>query len=65
MLSRILVKERRRQLLPCGHVALAAGASDENLLPVLIEAAEAHVSEGEIVQALQEVWGSYQETPVF
>ena len=42
-----------------------AGAGDENLLPVFVEAAEAHVSEGEIVMALQEVWGSYRETPVF
>ncbi len=42
-----------------------AGAGEENLLPVFIEAAEAHCSEGEIVQALQEVWGSYRETPVF
>jgi methylmalonyl-CoA mutase, N-terminal domain len=42
-----------------------AGAGDDNLLPVFIEAAEAHCSEGEIVEALQEVWGSYRETPVF
>ncbi|MEJ7894093.1 MAG: methylmalonyl-CoA mutase family protein [Solirubrobacteraceae bacterium] len=42
-----------------------AGAGEENLLPLFIEAAEAHCSEGEIVQALQAVWGSYRETPVF
>jgi methylmalonyl-CoA mutase N-terminal domain/subunit len=36
-----------------------------NLLPAFIVAAEAHVSEGEIVDALQDVWGSYRETPVF
>jgi methylmalonyl-CoA mutase, N-terminal domain len=42
-----------------------AGAGEENLLPVFIEAAEAHCSEGEIVMALQDVWGSYRETPVF
>jgi methylmalonyl-CoA mutase N-terminal domain/subunit len=41
------------------------GGGEGNLMPVLIEAAEAHVSEGEIVEALQEVWGSYRETPVF
>jgi methylmalonyl-CoA mutase N-terminal domain/subunit len=40
-------------------------AGEGNLMPALITAAEAHVSEGEIVQALQEVWGSYRETPVF
>jgi methylmalonyl-CoA mutase N-terminal domain/subunit len=38
---------------------------DGNLLPAFVTAAEAHVSEGEIVEALQEVWGSYRETPVF
>jgi methylmalonyl-CoA mutase N-terminal domain/subunit len=36
-----------------------------NLMPSLIEAARAHTSEGEIVHALQEVWGDYRETPVF
>ena len=36
-----------------------------NLMPPLIEAARAHTSEGEIVHALQEVWGDYRETPVF
>jgi methylmalonyl-CoA mutase N-terminal domain/subunit len=41
------------------------GDGDGNLLPAFITAAEAHVSEGEIVEALQEVWGSYRETPVF
>jgi methylmalonyl-CoA mutase N-terminal domain/subunit len=36
-----------------------------NLMPPLIEAARAHASEGEVVSALQEVWGDYTETPVF
>src|SRR5687767_9584163 len=36
-----------------------------NLLPPMLDAARAHVSEGEIVHALQEVWGTYCETPVF
>jgi methylmalonyl-CoA mutase, N-terminal domain len=42
-----------------------AGAGDRNVMPLLIEAARAHVSEGEIVEALQEVWGDYREQPVF
>ena len=33
--------------------------------PSLIEAARATCSEGEIVQALQEVWGDYRELPAF
>jgi methylmalonyl-CoA mutase, N-terminal domain len=36
-----------------------------NLMPLLLEAAEVHTSEGEIVEALQEVWGGYRERPVF
>ncbi|MEO6496401.1 MAG: methylmalonyl-CoA mutase family protein, partial [Solirubrobacteraceae bacterium] len=36
-----------------------------NLMPALIECARARCTEGEIVSALQDVWGSYTETPVF
>ena len=32
-------------------------------MPHLVEAARAHASEGEIVQALQKVWGDYREQP--
>jgi methylmalonyl-CoA mutase, N-terminal domain len=42
-----------------------AGADDTNLMPLLVDAARAHVTEGEIVQALQSVWGDYREQPVF
>jgi methylmalonyl-CoA mutase, N-terminal domain len=42
-----------------------AAREDANLMPGLIDAARAHVTEGEIVEALQEVFGSYTETPVF
>jgi methylmalonyl-CoA mutase N-terminal domain/subunit len=34
-------------------------------MPALIDAARAQVTEGETVVALQEVFGSYTETPVF
>src|SRR3954465_9255668 len=40
-------------------------ASQANLMPALLDAARAHATEGEIVDALQDVWGSYTETPVF
>ncbi|UTI66498.1 methylmalonyl-CoA mutase family protein [Paraconexibacter antarcticus] len=43
----------------------ASATDGENLMFPLIEAARAHVSEGEIIQAMQEVWGDYRETPVF
>ncbi len=42
-----------------------AAASDENLMEPLLTCARAHASEGEIVAALQEVFGTYTETPVF
>ena len=42
-----------------------AAGTDTNLMPLLIEAARLTVSEGEIVHALQEVWGDYREVPVF
>ena len=34
-------------------------------MPHLIDAARARASEGEIVQALQAVWGDYRDVPVF
>jgi methylmalonyl-CoA mutase N-terminal domain/subunit len=42
-----------------------AAVTDQNLMPLLLECARAHASEGEIVHALQDVWGSYSEVPVF
>ena len=42
---------------------LASG--DANLMPALVDAASVHASEGEIVEALQNVWGTYREAPVF
>jgi methylmalonyl-CoA mutase N-terminal domain/subunit len=43
----------------------AAAASEENLMPPLLEAARANATEGEIISALQEVLGHYRENPVF
>jgi methylmalonyl-CoA mutase N-terminal domain/subunit len=34
-------------------------------MPALVDAARAHASEGEIVEALEAVSGTYTETPVF
>jgi methylmalonyl-CoA mutase, N-terminal domain len=42
-----------------------AAAGETNLMGLLLDAARAHASEGEIVQALQHVWGDYREQPVF
>jgi methylmalonyl-CoA mutase, N-terminal domain len=43
----------------------AAAHHDRNLMEPLLHCARARASEGEIVQALQEVFGDYTETPVF
>jgi len=43
----------------------AAAAGDVNLMPLLIDAARVNVSEGEIVHALQDIWGDYREVPAF
>jgi methylmalonyl-CoA mutase N-terminal domain/subunit len=42
-----------------------AAAADVNLMEPLLDCARAHCSEGEIVESLQRVFGTYTETPVF
>jgi methylmalonyl-CoA mutase, N-terminal domain len=42
-----------------------AAAADVNLMEPLLDCARAHVTEGEIVESLQRVFGTYTETPVF
>ena len=47
-------------------VALKTAASGStNLMPLLIDCTRVHASEGEIIDALQEVFGKYTESPVF
>ncbi len=43
----------------------SAARPDRNLMPYLVDAARLHCTEGELVGALQEVWGAYTETPVY
>jgi methylmalonyl-CoA mutase, N-terminal domain len=47
--------------------ALKAAAAQEgvNLMPLIIDAARAQVTMGEMCDALREVWGVWRETPVF
>jgi methylmalonyl-CoA mutase, N-terminal domain len=40
-------------------------AGQANLMPALLDAARAHATEGEIVESLQAVFGTYTEAPVF
>jgi methylmalonyl-CoA mutase N-terminal domain/subunit len=43
----------------------AAAAGEANLMPPIVEAARAEATEGEMIAAMQEVFGTYTETPVF
>jgi methylmalonyl-CoA mutase, N-terminal domain len=43
----------------------AAASPDRNLMPYFVESARARASEGEMIAALQEVFGTYTETPIF
>jgi len=43
----------------------ADAASDANLMPALLDASRAHVTMGEMCDALRRVWGTWRETPVF
>jgi methylmalonyl-CoA mutase N-terminal domain/subunit len=47
--------------------ALQAAAANprDNLMPHLLEAARAQATEGEIIQTLQQVFGTYREMPAF
>jgi methylmalonyl-CoA mutase N-terminal domain/subunit len=42
-----------------------AAAGDMNLMEPLLDCARVHCTEGEIVESLQRVFGTYTETPVF
>jgi methylmalonyl-CoA mutase, N-terminal domain len=43
----------------------AAAREDVNLMPLIVDAARAYVTMGEMCDALREVWGIWRETPVF
>ncbi len=61
------VRARRdpEQLERTLSVLREVAAGDGNLMQPLIECARASASEGEIVESLQRVFGTYTETPVF
>jgi methylmalonyl-CoA mutase N-terminal domain/subunit len=42
-----------------------AAAGEGNLLPPIVEAARTQATEGEMIAAMQEVFGTYTESPVF
>jgi methylmalonyl-CoA mutase N-terminal domain/subunit len=48
-----------------GALRQGAASDGQNLMPGLLDCARAGASEGEIVEALQTVFGTYTESPVF
>jgi methylmalonyl-CoA mutase N-terminal domain/subunit len=64
-----LAATRARRDSGAVEVALAelkrAAATEENLMPPIVAAARALATEGEMIAALQEVFGTYTESPVF
>jgi methylmalonyl-CoA mutase N-terminal domain/subunit len=50
-----------RELARLGKAARGA----ENLMPVILDCARCYCTEGEIIAALKEVFGEYQEPPIF
>ena len=43
----------------------AAAQGTDNLMPPILEAAAAYATLGEMCDALREVWGEYEEAPIF
>ena len=41
----------------------AARSGDQNLVPYIMDAVRAEATVGEVSRALQEIWGTYEETP--
>jgi methylmalonyl-CoA mutase N-terminal domain/subunit len=42
----------------------AAASTSENLMPRILDAVRAYATLGEMCDALRDVWGEYQETPI-
>jgi methylmalonyl-CoA mutase N-terminal domain/subunit len=64
-LARTMGERDGRRAVAALDALKAAAASDANLMPHLLECARARVSEGEMVAAMQSVFGTYTETPVY
>jgi methylmalonyl-CoA mutase, N-terminal domain len=68
-IERVQALRARRDSAPV-EAALArlkegAAREDVNLMPLIVDAASAYVTMGEMCEALRAVWGIWRETPVF
>jgi len=60
------VREARDESIVSGALealTAASSGSDANLMPLIVDAARARASEGEIVDAMKAVFGGYREPP--
>jgi methylmalonyl-CoA mutase N-terminal domain/subunit len=67
-IGRVQALRARRDREAADHALIAlrdAAAGDRNLMEPLLDCARAHCTEGEIIESLQRVFGTYTETPVF
>ena len=48
-----------------GALKAASARDDVNLMPLILDAARAYVTMGEMCDVWREVWGTWRETPVF
>jgi methylmalonyl-CoA mutase, N-terminal domain len=67
-IERVRSVRERRAAAPAESALAAvrrAAAGTENVMPPIIDAARAHVTMGEMCDALRETWGTWRETPVF
>jgi methylmalonyl-CoA mutase N-terminal domain/subunit len=62
--SRRAERDQARVETALGRLRSAA-STDENLIPLLVDAARVEATEGEMVDALRQVWGDYTEPPRF
>jgi methylmalonyl-CoA mutase N-terminal domain/subunit len=58
-------RDERRAQKALGALRDMARDESQNSIPVLVEAAKAYVTLGEMVQALKDEWGVYTEPPMF
>jgi methylmalonyl-CoA mutase N-terminal domain/subunit len=58
-------RDSERATAALERLQLAARDPQENLMPYLLEAARAEATEGEMVETLQVVFGTYTESPAF
>jgi methylmalonyl-CoA mutase N-terminal domain/subunit len=56
-------RDRDRVVRALDRLRRAAGTS-ENLMPPILEAVRAYATLGEMCDALRDVWGEYEETPI-